>query len=177
MITQKEKYRFFKKQKKFKLAFLFAWIQILTVANIIGQSIEPAGLINNSHYYKNANGISLQSSCGELAIERFSEEGQVLTQGFLQQYTLLVPTDDIANKLLTIKIGPNPCTSNFSIIKSTDEEIEAYLFDTNQRLLKVIKLEALNTIVDVSTLPASTYFLNIFKDESQIFKTIKIIKN
>ena len=177
MPTQKEKYRFFKKQKKIRLALLFTCIQILIVPNSIGQSIEPAGLISNSHYYKNANGISLQSSGGELAIERFSEEGQVLTQGFLQGYTVLVPTNETSNKSLKIKIGPNPCTSNFSITKNKEVRLEAHLFDINHRLLKVIKLEERSTVIDVSALPASAYFLNVFEHQSQIFKTYKIVKH
>lgn len=147
------------------------WCFLLT-----GQTIEPAGLISHANYYQNAEDISLHVSFGELATETLSTDDMHLSQGFLQAFFDLVPTNDLVFPDLTINIGPNPCTTHFTIKKNLDMTLDAYLFDLNGRLVSDLSLQNQQTIMRMENLPAGSYFLAVHYENQAVFETAKIIK-
>ena len=149
---------------------------VLCSVAVFGQTIEPAGLISHSNYHTSAANISLHASLGEIATESLSTNDQYLSQGFLQVFIDLVPTANLAYPDLAITVGPNPCTSFFTIIKNQDIKLNAYLFDGFGHLIKTSILKKQRTVFDMESFPAGSYFLMIHNGQQSIFKTSKIIK-
>lgn len=149
---------------------------LLSSLNLGGQIIEPSTLISNANYYESSEGISLQSSFGELMTEVITGNGTNITQGFIQTYMQLVPVKENLMPDLKVKVGPIPCTTYFNIEKNTDETLTAQLFDTNGRIIRTNILESEQTAIDVSSLSSGSYFLILNKENEQVFKAIKIIK-
>lgn len=150
---------------------------ILWNVHLSGQSIEPATLISGANYYSlSVEGVSLHSSFGELATETISAENQHLSQGFLQTYFDLVPTAAADDDQLKITIGPNPFTSQFTITKGQEKALEAYLYDAYGRQVHKVVLTDVRTTVNLSNLPAGTYFLTVKRDDQAVVETAKLIK-
>lgn len=141
------------------------------------QTIEPANLISNADFYLlGATGLSLHSSLGELATENLSDENRSISQGFLQVYLDLVPTEELEDADLLVSVGPNPCRAAFTIKMESDLELTASLFDLHGRKVRETILTAPVTPVSVENLPAGTYFLTIHHKHRTVFKTTKLIK-
>lgn len=146
-------------------------------AFLLGQSIEPTTLISGANYYAlSVQGVSLHSSFGELATETISAEDQHLSQGFLQTYFDLVPTAEVEENSLTVSVGPNPFTSQFTITKDQEKPLEAFLYDLYGRQVQQVVLNDLRTTVDLHALPAGAYFLIVKQDGQAVFETTKLIK-
>jgi hypothetical protein len=134
----------------------------------------------------NASGIggSASYSVGQVVYSTLTGASGSVAAGIQQPYEISVLTGlDNDNRIkLICSAYPNP-TTDFLVLRiegNVQSEYTASLYTTNGALLKNIKIEANETIIDMSNLVIATYFLKIVNTKnassSQELKTFKIIK-
>ena len=156
---------------------LIPLVLLLWSTSVYGQTIEPSNFISHANYHQNAQGASLYASFCEVATEFMSEGDVSISQGFLQTYLQLVPVENTLFPDLKIKIGPIPCTTYLTIEKSVDKELIADILNTNGQVISTRILLHTQNHIEVSNLPAGTYFIRIKDGETPVFETFKFIKS
>jgi hypothetical protein len=124
-------------------------------------------------------GGTLSYTVGQLVYTNNSGNNGSVAQGVQQPYEISTTVGiEITNISLDFIAFPNPTSGNIvlSIRDFNNEKLNYQLYDMNGKLLKSNKVNAINTTIDMSELPASNYFLNINNDSS-IIKSFKIIKS
>ena len=106
--------------------------------------------------------------------------GNSITQGVQQPYEISVITGiPEANGInLSVSAYPNPTTYNLTV-KVEDYKtanLQYVVFDTYGKLLQAVKATGSETQIEISNLPAATYFLKVLENQKEI-KVFKIIKN
>jgi len=103
-----------------------------------------------------------------------------VSQGVQQPYEISVITEieEIKNIDLICQVYPNPANDFLTLkIENYDTgELIYKLFDSNGKLLKDKKTEGNETIISMSGLLPSVYFLKV-TDNGRVIRTFKIIKN
>jgi hypothetical protein len=109
---------------------------MLTI-NIWSQQLTPAVIVNSGDYFENTN-RSFSWSLGELAIETFSANSLILTQGFQQPLIKVTSIKDFHEEGITISVYPNPTTAFIHVeIKNQDgRNIIIEITDETGRILK-----------------------------------------
>ena len=124
-------------------------------------------------------GGTLSFTVGQLVYTSNSGSNGSVAEGVQQPYEIYTTVGiEITNISLDFIAYPNPTSSNIvlSIIDFNNEKLNYQLYDMNGKLLKINKVNAINTTIDMSELPVSNYVLNINNDSSTI-KSFKIIKS
>ncbi len=108
--------------------------------------------------------------------------GNTVAQGVQQPYEISVVTGIVEKGIsLTVSAYPNP-TTDYLILKidaSTSlgsQLLEYQVFDTNGKLLQIIKATGNETHIETSNLVPTTYYLRVVKN-NQVIKTFKILKH
>jgi len=116
----------------------------------------------------------LDWSIGEVAIETYSSEQNILTQGLHQNtYTVLAVGNN--NVKIDMSVYPNPTTDLISIEVKNLGTYQLILSDINGKELINKQISATHTLLDLSTFRRSAYFL-LIKQQNRLLKTYKIIK-
>ena len=163
--------------KKLILTLLF--IPLATVAINAQQAITIVG-----GGVSNANG-SISNSAGEVAVKRSVAKAitvvnitQYFTEGVQQTYA--DGRENIASPLpVKINVGPNPtrdCVDIFVSDASFSGNLNFSLFNIKGENVTSGKLDTEKTHINMSTLPAGTYLLNIDNDNHNERNVYKIIK-
>lgn len=123
-------------------------------------------------------GGSASYSIGQVAYTNFGTNASV-AQGVQQPFEISTTTGIEVTKInLKLSAYPNP-TSDFLTLEIGTyewEKLSYQLLDIQGKLLENTQLLNKNTIINMESLPPSTYFLKIIEGNTQI-KTFKIIKN
>lgn len=102
-----------------------------------------------------------------------------VSQGVQQPYEISVTLGvEVKSISLNLSIYPNP-TANYLTLKIGNNEfplLSYYLFDIQGKLIEKNKTTGRSTIINMTNLSSSTYFLRIM-DTQKTVKTFKIIKN
>ena len=147
-------------------------ILIFTALNsLYAQSFELIGSSGDSF----ANEVyQLDWSIGEVAIETYSSEQNILTQGLHQNtYTVLAVGNN--NVKIDMSVYPNPATDMISIEVKNLGTYQLILSDINGKELINKQISANHALLDLSTFRRSAYFL-LIKQQNKLLKTYKIIK-
>lgn len=109
----------------------------------------------------------------------FGASGSV-AQGVQQAFEISVFTgqEDIKGIGLTVSAYPNPTTDflNLDVENQYNTNLSYQLFDMNGKLLETKKLKGDHTIIGMSHLAPSIYFLKVIQN-NKVVKTFKIIYN
>lgn len=141
------------------------------------QTLQP-GLLSASGGSGASPSGSLSWSVGELAVSTFSSEGQQLTQGFYQNDMALTPVFEVGRHSISMEVFPNPSTQQIFIERRGKElpEQRFILFNFLGQSQLSGNLTGEVTSIDLNTLPAQTYFLQIFGHAGRQLAVFKIQK-
>jgi len=161
------------KNKKLKLSTVL--LLVLGLTAVYAQEAIPASGGNAS-----GSGGSESYTIGQVVYTTNSGTNGSVAQGVQQTYEISVVTglpEAIALTLICT-VYPNPAknritlkTENYNI-----EDMSYRLYDNNGKLIENKKVEGRETLIDMSYLVISTYFLKVIENNKEV-KTFKIIKN
>jgi hypothetical protein len=152
---------------KYYIFLIFVFISFI---NSRSQSISPT-VVNSSGTTYKANGIQLDWSLGELAITTISNQGQSISQGFLQTGLVFVSSDEPSE--ISVQVFPNPVTDYLTILVEENEVEELSILDQTGKILSTQKFLP---VVSFQNLADGTYYVNLKNKEFKTLKTLKIIK-
>jgi hypothetical protein len=141
------------------------------------QTLQP-GLLSASGGSGTTSSGSLDWSVGELVVQTFSAGNQQLTQGFHQNGMTLTPVYEVGGQWISIEVFPNPAAQQLSIQRQGEHLGEQKFVLRN--LFGDIQLQGILTsevtTIELYTLAAQTYFLQIFGQASRQLTVFKIQK-
>ncbi len=124
------------------------------------------------------SGGSVSYSYGQTFYSVHSGTDAYLSEGVQQPFEISVVTlfeDEIALKI-NLSVFPNPTADNLNLrTENVQLPLTAILFDLNGRIIKESIITESETVISLTNLEASTYFLKLSNLEKEI-KTFKIIK-
>jgi len=117
-------------------------------------------------------------SVGQIVFNTSSSETGVITEGVQQPYEIFITTGiELKTINLELKVFPNPTTDILNLtIDNGNNELSYQLFNIEGKILKSEKIYSKTSIIDMSNIEPSTYFLRVL-EKDQIIKSFKIIKN
>lgn len=148
--------------------FIFCCIKIQAQQNTVATGGDISGA-----------GGNISISIGQIDFSGSSGGGGNLSEGVQQPYIISVTTGiTVTNIQLNFSVYPNPTISN--VVLSIDQldvvGLSYQLFDVRGKIISENKLSGNITTISMENLNASTYFIRVFKNNSEL-KTFKIIKN
>ena len=135
------------------------------------QDFELIGTSGDS--FKNEN-YQIDWSIGEVAVETYTNESNVLTQGLHQSIYTVLAVEDNAIKL-NMSVYPNPVTDIVNIKAKNLNDYQLILSDVNGKQLLVKQVSNASSLLDLSNYRRATYYLSI-NQNGKLLKTYKIIK-
>lgn len=159
--------------KKNILFYLF-WIAWLGLS---GQTTAPTVISSAGDSFKTAN-AEISWTLGESIIETLTANNVVLTQGFHQTNLIITSVEELEQENL-VKVFPNPVGNIANIeVKEGTELTHLQLVDLKGRPLinRSLPLAAGIEQLDLSQLPAGSYYLRLLNATAKTIQTLKIVK-
>lgn len=125
---------------------------------------------------------SASYSIGQVSQQSSFTSNRILNQGIQQPFEIFeIPTlsiDNFSDTNIGIKLYPNPTLEFINLSISNAETINAsyQLFNLEGKLLTTLKINSLETSINMQRYPAGVYLLNLLDTDSNSLKTFKIIK-
>ena len=152
------------------------------------QQLSPFVVSTSGGFYSNAEGM-LSFTTGEMsAIETYSNQYNILTQGFQQAWDFSTSVKDPVIPGFSFSIYPNPSAGNFELITKSDNNasvsIEVYDVIGRRMFQKVVYQETsfMVTPLDLLQAPEGTFLVFLTITEytsnitSQVVEKIQIIR-
>lgn len=138
---------------------------------IVLQSISSAGKDHRS------NDVSLGWNLGESCINTWTQTNTILSEGFYQDFDLLLPVEKPFN-LFKVEVFPNPLTKNVQIQfpANMDGPIHYRILDINGRKHLEDQLSSSECRIDCSSLKEGSYLLSLYAQDGRLLSLHKIIK-
>ncbi len=129
-------------------------------------------VINSFGSTLSINGLTFDSSIGELATSTISTNGYSITQGFLQPIDLKVPCGDVV-----LKAFPNPVTVGMKIY-ADGCDIEIARIKTYDLFGKLVyEGRPINNQVNFSSIGVGVYLIRAYNQNDRVVGVVKIIKS
>jgi hypothetical protein len=121
---------------------------------------------------------SVSFSVGQLGYTSISTNDGALDQGVQHSFEMLTARVVDMEFIQQISISPNPNTGAFSILMPDDsnENISYQLYNNHGKAIRSGTIQSNQTLVDMSELPASTYFLYVLDPTNQLTKLFRVLK-
>ena len=159
---------------KKNILFYFFWIAWLGLS---GQTTASTVISSAGDSFKSAN-AELSWTLGESIIETLTANNAVLTQGFHQTNLIITSVEELGQKTL-VKVFPNPVGNIANIeVKEGTGLTHLQLVDLQGRSLinRSLPLAAGIEQLDLSQLPAGSYYLRLLNATAKTIQTLKIVK-
>jgi len=155
-----------------KLYFLLCLICFLSSA------LQAQEVVTTSGGYGSSSSAKVTWTIGEPVTETVTGTNSILTQGFNQGDLIITIIKDPELSGLNIKAYPNPASDHLKISVGNSEldYLDYILFDIRGQVIKKNKLKGVQSEIPMGNLAPSTYFLKIYKNNTEI-AIFKIIKN
>lgn len=143
---------------------------------ILAQAQESA---NTSGGDATGSGGSMAFSVGQVIYTTHTGSTGCVAMGVQHAYEIYtIAANDTVTDILLIAF-PNPTTENVTLlIKNYNHDTLLYqLFDIEGKLLIGEVISSQQTLINMNSLPAAVYFVNVVNKGQQIIKSFKIIKN
>ena len=144
----------------------------------ISQTASPE-LVSSAGESFNNSTYQLDWSVGECVTATHTTNEFIITQGFHQdRYVITTAIQNLQNAIINISVFPNPTTDIISlqIENSKTKNLQYTLTDISGKILQNKEIESNIEQLDFSTFTNGIYFLTV-KQENQIIKSLKIVKN
>lgn len=157
------------------LALLMSFLLVYSNAQQVKQTvISPAGGFNANRQY------SLEWTLGEVVTATHTSFSQVYTQGFNQPLFTVESKQDHLNEMMTVLAMPNPTTDIVNIVFKKTHHTFYTIAITDMTGANVLRKEKyLNPVsikINMASLAAGTYLLNVSGADNTIFYSTKLIK-
>lgn len=118
-------------------------------------------------------------SVGQVLVQNLSDGTYSVASGVQQAYEVseLIGLHEMALSNLQLSAFPNPTKDGVTlgITDFSDEKLSYTLLDARGRQIRMAEIYSTNTVIDLSSLEPSSYFLRVDENKRPI-KTFKIIK-
>ena len=146
------------------------------LGTLAAQEMARTVVGNAGTYYDNLVFGDLHFTVGEIAVSNLSGDFQ-LAEGFHHGYfDLLVKTDEPIENAWQVAVYPNPTTELVNIQLPDEAVVTAQLWSTNGQLLQQQAQLRDRAVLDVSTLPAGSYWLRLVTSDGRHASTYPIQK-
>lgn len=144
----------------------------------LAQQLSPTVMATAGGQDKNKQ-LSLEWTLGETFVETVSLPNHIYTQGFHQPMLRVEELPQNASPY-RVRIAPNPVVAmlNVSIEAEEDAKFQLYLTDMTGRTFynMAAQVQADPVQVDMKTLPAGVYILQVATLDGKPVKTFKVVK-
>jgi hypothetical protein len=134
-------------------------------------------IITSSGSHGTTTDADLSWTIGEIITETAESTNSILTQGFNQGELLITKTVKTELPNLDFNVYPNPASDLLKLVtnETNYENLRFILYDFNGKKLIDRPLTGRVTDIPLNSLRASTYFLKIYQNKTEItlFKIIK----
>ena len=154
--------------------FKITIMTVLLLGSLSG--IGQQNIATTGAYFENSE-FSVSYGVGELAIETFSSDNFILTQGFQQSRLTVTAIDDENSSTESFTVYPNPTSDYVNVdFKNADNGQYAYqIIDIAGKIIDQQNIANQNMRVSFVEQKAGVYFLQILSKDKPI-KTYKIVK-
>lgn len=161
-----------------KLTLLFCLLIGITSA-LQAQSLTPS-VISSAGNTNVTNGISLEWTLGETAIQSSEKNSEIYNEGFHQPILVEKLNDENPNESYSISVAPNPVNSVLFINISSEEDtrLMLQLINMDGQVLYSEDASSFNysNELDMSRYENGLYILKIYSKENKLNKAFKISK-
>jgi hypothetical protein len=126
------------------------------------------------------SGGTVAFSVGQVVYTTDTGTNGSVAQGVQQPYEISTTLGIKETELnISLSIFPNPTAHNLTLQISdyNNEKLSYWLYDIQGKLLNSEKIVTHQTKIKMTSLPATTYFINVVNQQNKKVKTFKIIKN
>ena len=151
-----------------KILFSFICLFGLFISQSSAQSV-----INSTGASLSDASYQFEYSIGEISITTLAATSNFITQGLLQpQVKYINPQCEIINAPL--QTFPNPTRDKFRMVGQYDWISGYHIYAADGKLVRVASF--FNNYIDLSNLPAATYFIKLYPACDNKFKVLKVVK-
>lgn len=124
-------------------------------------------------------GIQVSWTLGETVIETFTGNQNILTQGFHQTRLVVTSVDPLEYPGLSLSAYPNPVSSILRLECSGTEIWKATfrLVQSDGKLILFQKTGTLPGMIDMGSYAPGFYYLKVSRENGELVKSFKIVKN
>jgi hypothetical protein len=125
-----------------------------------------------------SSGGAVTYSVGQVVYTTNTGTNGSIVQGVQQAYEITVLSVDETELNILLSVFPNP-TADMLTLQISDyknEKLSYQLFDMQGKLLNNGQVNAQQTEINTSLLPAAIYFIHVFSQENEKVQSFKIIK-
>lgn len=153
--------------KLFLILFLLLSIDLSAQSGIVATGTEA-----------NGTGGSMSYTVGQIDYKYLSGSNGSMNQGIQQPYEFFtVGVDNHPEITLEMTIYPNPTLGDLQLhVTSLIGEMNYILFDENGKVVMNETIQELETMIDLTNLPRSSYYLKVLQGTAEL-KVFKVIKN
>ncbi|NLL28110.1 MAG: T9SS type A sorting domain-containing protein [Bacteroidales bacterium] len=140
--------------------------------------VQAQTSVNASGGDASGNGGSVSYSVGQIVYTSDKGNGGTVDQGVQHAYEIFTIGINETDMSISLTVFPNPTTENLTlqINDYNNEKLSYQLFDMQGKELSKEQIVAQQTLIDMSSLPTATYFLNVVNQENKKVQSFKIIK-
>ena len=151
-----------------KILFSLICLCGMSLSQLSAQSV-----INSTGASLHDASYQFEYSIGEISITTLSATSNFVTQGLLQpQVKYLNPQCEIINAPL--QTFPNPTRDKFRMVGQFDWITGYHIYAADGKLVRVTSFY--NNYIDLSNLPAATYFIKLYPACDNKFRVLKVVK-
>jgi hypothetical protein len=140
------------------------------------------------HAQKNTNatggdasgsGGTVAYSVGQVVYTTIIDASGSVSHGVQHAYEIFSLGKKEQEMNISLSVFPNPTTDNLTLKISdyNNQNLKYQLFDMNGKVLNNGEVSSSQTQINTTSLPSSTYFINVVNQENKQVQSFKIIKN
>ena len=153
------------------IKFSFTLVALLFVRIIAAQNLSPT-VVNSAGEVIQNSSHSLEWSLGELAVSTLKSPENLLTEGFLQPETGIVPTHDIFDES-RFSAFPNPVGDKLTLQTDLPGITNVLVHDVSGKLVLEIGFQQQ---IELSNLNSGLYIVSLFNKQNISIHSFKISK-
>ena len=151
-----------------RILFTLIFLSGIFLSKSFAQSV-----INSTGASLKDGSYQIEYSIGEISITTLSAGSNFITQGLLQpQVKYLNPQCEIINA--PIQTFPNPTRDKFRMVGQFDWITGYHIYAADGKLVRIASFY--NNYINLSNLPAATYFIKLYPACDNKFKVLKVVK-
>lgn len=140
------------------------------------QTLSPEVISSAGGKMQSAS-ISLDWTLGEMAVTRWNTPNGFATEGFHQPILQITLLPEYSSPKVSIAPNPVQSTLNVRVNEAPQKTLFAQLVDVKGRVLvQRTNLGLGNTELNLSNLPAGTYFLQVLQQNGKTLEAFKVVK-
>ena len=148
-------------------------LSLICLCGLFTSQSSAQSVVNSTGATLKNDAYQFEYSIGEISITTLTASSNFITQGLLQpQVKYLNPQCEIINA--PMQTFPNPTRDKFRMVGQFDWISGYHIYAADGKLVRVASF--FNNYIDLSNLPAATYFIKLYPACDNKFKVLKVVK-